>query len=110
MNRTAILAIVFVAVLVAVVFFGMDAAQAATDKPLPKPDPLVPPAPPPSPITFAELPPEKWKQATVNTSTGPVTLVQKHDTSTLRPLVQTPVVPAGVTAVPLRTDLRSLLR
>jgi hypothetical protein len=88
MSHRWILVIVLAVVIAAVVFLGADTARAAERI---MGDELVPP-PKPEPL-FKPLPPGQEKVATIQTSTGPVTLVQKWDTSALNELPTKKVAP-----------------
>jgi hypothetical protein len=88
MSRTTILAIVFVAVLAAALWFGLGTANAAEAAGVPPFDPGLPPKPDPLFKPLAEP-----RQATVETSSGPVTLVQRWDLSGANELTK-PVAPA----------------
>lgn len=101
MNRQVILALVLVAIVAAALFLGAGTALAA--EPILGDEFNPPPKPPP---LFKPLPPGQEKVGTIQTSNGPVTLVQRYDTSGFDqiqhnvapavPLVQTATLRPGV--------------
>jgi hypothetical protein len=105
MSRTMILTLVLVAIIAAAIFFGVRTAQASTEMGLDE----GPPPPKPEPI-FKPLPPGQEKFATVETAAGPVTLVQRYDTSGTNPVTDPVAVGVSLASAVIKPGLFSGLK
>lgn len=101
--KALIVVVVVAAAACLLIVFWPRSVQASTRPLEMKPEPI----PPPEPL-FKPLPPGQEKTATVQTSQGPITLVQKFDTSGFNEITKpTATLPPGVTAVPLKPEFRN---